>query len=176
MLKSYRLPGMMPDEQIVKVLRKHFFLLFKKVIFFLVLIILPYFLYRILLLQYPGLLSGQVSYPVILIAGSTFYLFVWLFFFFTFIDYYLDVWIVTTRRIIDVRQNGFFSRTISELEIEKVQDTTSEIKGFFPTILKYGNLYVQSAGEVERFVFQQVPDPDNVRDVIIKLTSNKKTS
>jgi hypothetical protein len=78
--------------------------------------------------------------------------------------------------VIDVRQNGFFARTISELELEKIQDTTSEIKGVFPTIFHFGNLFIQSAGEKERFVFQDVPNPDKVRDVIIKLIATNKES
>jgi hypothetical protein len=174
MLKVYRLPGMMDGEQIVKILRKDLFILFKKVMAFAILIILPYIFFRFITGIFPNLMVGDISYPAIMLSGSVFYLFIWLFFFFSFIDYYLDVWVITSKRVIDVRQNGFFARTISELELEKIQDTTSEVKGVFPTIFKYGNLFIQSAGEKERFVFQDVPCPDEVRDVIIKLISTNK--
>jgi hypothetical protein len=174
MLKIYRLPGMMADEKVIKVLRKDLFILFKKVVAFAVLIIMPYIFFRFITGIFPNLMIGDISYPVIMLFGSIFYLFIWLFFFFTFIDYYLDVWVITSKRVIDVRQNGFFSRTISELELEKIQDTTSEVKGVFPTIFHYGNLFIQTAGEVERFVFQDVPNPDAVRDVIIKLIAIDK--
>jgi hypothetical protein len=175
MLKIYRLPGMMADEKIIKILRKDLFILFKKVTAFVVLIILPYIFFVFITGIFPNLLIGPISYPAIMLFGSIFYLFIWLFFFFSFIDYYLDVWVITSKRVIDVRQNGFFARTISELELEKIQDTTSEVKGVFPTIFRYGNLFIQSAGEKERFVFQDVPCPDAVRDVIIKLISAEKT-
>jgi len=174
MLKIYRLPGMMADEKIIKVLRKDLFILFKKVLAFAVLIIMPYIFFRFIIGLFPNLMVGQISYPVIMLSGSVFYLFIWLFFFFSFIDYYLDIWVITNKRVIDVRQNGFFARTISELELQKIQDTTSEVNGFFRTIFHFGNLFIQTAGEKERFVFQDVPSPDAVRDVIIKLIAIDK--
>ena len=39
----------------------------------------------------------------------------------------------------------------------------------FPTLLSYGNIFIQTAGEKERFDFEQVPHPDQIRDQIIKL-------
>ena len=41
-------------------------------------------------------------------------------------NYYLDLWLITSERIIDVRQEGFFSRVVSELKIIKIQDVTSD--------------------------------------------------
>jgi hypothetical protein len=56
-----------------------------------------------------------------------------------------------------------------------VQDITSDIKGFFPTMLHYGDVYIQSAGEKERFIFEQVGQPDHVVRMILQMT-NKKTA
>lgn len=176
MLSIYRLPGAMPGEKIIKVLRRDFFILFKKVVLFLIMALIPLGFYMMTILLYPSLLKGQIFYPIAILGASAYYLFIWLFFFFSFIDYYLDVWIITSERIIDMRQNGFFARVISEQRIEKVQDITSEVKGFFPTILHYGNVHVQTAAEQERFNFQEIPNPEEVRDVIIKLMNSKQVA
>jgi hypothetical protein len=56
----------------------------------------------------PNMFYGPISGPLIGLSVSAYYLFAWLFFFFSFIDYYLDVWIITSERIIDIQQNGFF--------------------------------------------------------------------
>ncbi len=173
-MEIYRLPNKLPDEKIIKILRRDLFILIKKVALFVLLIILPMIFSYLMLAVYPNLLLGPISYPAIVLTASFYYLFVWLFFFFTFIDYYLDVWIITNERIIDVRQEGFFARIISEQRLYRVQDVTSEIQGFFPTIFKYGNVYIQTAGSKQRFFFSEIPHPDKVRDDIIKLAERSK--
>jgi hypothetical protein len=90
-------------------------------------------------------------------------------FFIIWIDYYFDVWIVTNERIVNIEQKGLFSRGISELELENIQDITVEVLGIIPTFLNYGNLYVQTAAEKERFIFKHVPDPYAIKDLIMNL-------
>ena len=169
-MNIYRLPGKLPDEKIIKVLHRDYFVLLKKVLFFISLVILPLAAFSLILSIYPQILEGDVSYPLLMLAASAYYLFVWLFFFFSFVDYYLDIWIITNERIIDVRQKGFFSRVIAEQRLDRVQDVASEVHGFFPTIFKYGDVHAQTAGEFSKFNFQEIPRPEEVRDIIIKLS------
>lgn len=171
---SYKLPGKLPNEKIIKILRRDFFVLLMKLILGAVLIGLPALAGLMMLNLYPNLLQGEISYPLIALAASGYALFIWLFGFFSFIDYYLDVWIITSERIIDVRQEGFFSRTVAELKLFQIQDVTSELKGFSKFIFRYGDVYVQTAGETQRFIFKQIPNPEEVRDIIIKLAEENK--
>jgi hypothetical protein len=46
---------------------------------------------------------------------------------------------------------------------------TTEVHGVIPTILKFGNVHIQTAGSKTRFEFKQVPDPMLVRTMIMKL-------
>ncbi len=174
MLSIYRLPNKLPDEKIIKVVRKHVFLLLKRIFFLIFIGVLPLAFYYVFISSNPGLMEMPVTSPLILLGASAFYLFIWLFFFFSFIDYYLDAWIITSERIINMEQDGFFSRTISEQKFFRVQDVTSEVHGFFPTVLAYGDVFVQTAGAKERFHFDDVPHPDKVRDLVIKLADGKK--
>lgn len=174
MLSIYRLPNQIAGEKIVKVIRRDLFVLFLKILFFCILLILPLTFFWITLNNYPGLLANQTSLAVVILLGSAYYVFIWLFFFFSFIDYYLDVWIITDERIIDVQQRGFFSRIIAEQRLYRIQDVTSEVHGFFPTVFKYGEVHVQTAGTQQRFLFHQVPGPEEVRNAIIKLAERSK--
>ncbi|MCD4761377.1 PH domain-containing protein [bacterium] len=174
MLSIYRLPNKLPNEKIIKVIRRDIFILFKKIVMFLGLILLPVIFFYFFIYAQPGIFNGTLSYPLIVLGTSAYFLFVWLFFFFSFIDYYLDVWIITNERIIDIEQRGFFSRIIAEHKLFRVQDVTSEVHGFFPTILKYGDVHIQTAGVKQRFHFHQVPNPNEIRDKIIKLIQRKK--
>jgi len=175
MFSKYRLPGQLENEQVIKIVRKDIFVLLKKIFLFALLIILPYAFYYITKESiFPTILEGQVSYPVLILISSFYFLFIWLFFFFSFIDYYLDIWVITDERIIDIRQEGFFSRTISEQRLFRVQDVTSETQGFFRTVFKYGDVHIQTAATKQRFFFDDVSHPEGIRDLIIKQIERSK--
>lgn len=174
MLSIYRLPNQLPNEKVIKIVRKDLFILFKKVMLALVLIVLPMAVLALLVTLEAEILMSEIFYPVFVLVMSAYYLFVWVFFFFTFIDYYLDVWIITNKRIIDIEQLGFFSRVISEQNISNVQDVTSETHGVIATVLRFGYLYVQTAGAKQRFIFEDIPHPDRVRDLIIKIAAKRR--
>ena len=99
---------------------------------------------------------------------------IWLFLLGTFVDYYLNTWIVTSFRIIDADQVGLFKRTVSELHLANVQDVTTEVKGLLPTMLNYGNVLVQTAGEEDLFRFENAPHPEHVKEEIMKLVEVEK--
>ena len=168
MLSIYRLPNQLPGEQVVKIIRRHFFILFRKIVLFLLLVFFFVAFCLVILYTYPDV-TEQTYFPILVLAASSYLLFVWLFFFFSFIDYYLDVWIITNERIINIEQQGLFSRIISEQRLFRIQDVTSEVTGVLPTVFRFGNVYVQTAAEKERFSFEQIPDPNGVRDTLIKL-------
>lgn len=169
MLSLYRLPNKIKDEEIVKVIRRDFFVLFLKIMFFVLLLLLPLIFFSLVIFFENDFMTQALSAPLLVLGTSAYYLFAWLFFFFSFIDYYLDIWIITSERIIDIQQKGFFSRVISEQKLFRIQDVTSEVHGVVATMLKYGNVHVQTAGTKERFFFHEVPHPDDVRDTIIRL-------
>ena len=174
MFSIYRLPNKLPGEKVIKVVRRDVFILLQKVVLFFGLVILPLVFFYLVIMPQQSIMQGPVSYPLLVLITSAYYLFVWLFFFFSFIDYYLDVWVITNERIIDVEQRGFFSRTISEHKLFRIQDVTSDVKGVFQTLLRFGDVHVQTAGSNPRFHFDDVPHPNQIRDTIIKLVQRKK--
>jgi uncharacterized membrane protein YdbT with pleckstrin-like domain len=91
-----------------------------------------------------------------------------------FTDYYLDTWIVTNERIINIEQKGLFSRIVSELHLNQVQDVTSETHGIVATFLSYGDVHIQTAGARERFNFKQIDNPEKIKQIITKLVQDDK--
>lgn len=88
--------------------------------------------------------------------------------FLIFMDWYLDVWILTNERIVDIEQKGLFNRHVSEFEFFRIQDVTVEAKGVFATLFNFGNIRIQTAGERVEFIFSQVSSPYSVKDRILK--------
>ena len=83
--------------------------------------------------------------------------------------YYLNVQIITDRRIVDISQEGLFSHVVSELHIAKIEDATSQTHGILGTLFGYGNVYIQTAGTVERFEFNNVPNPSSIEKLVLDL-------
>ena len=96
-------------------------------------------------------------------------LFMWYFLFKALADFYLDTWIVTDHRILDIHQLGLFKRDVSELRLSKIQDITVKIEGLLPTFFNYGTVIIQTAGVIPEFRFEQVPSPQQVKDRILQL-------
>jgi uncharacterized membrane protein YdbT with pleckstrin-like domain len=165
-------------EKVIFLLRRHWIIFIGTTLFYVLLGLIPLGFYFFFLYNYPEPLSQFLTnnklFPIIIIAVSIYYLSIWLFYLTSFVNYYLDLWVVTNDRAMNIVQNGLFSRTVSELDLYKIQDATSEVKGFFPTIFNYGDVYVQTAGKVGRFVFEQVPNPNEVREKIIELMEDDR--
>ena len=155
-------------------LRRHPFIILVRIISWAIIALLPLIFYLILGEIVAGFFTHEVFWPILVLFTSIYYLYIWLFMFSSFVDYYLDAWVVTNYRIINIEQKGLFHRVISEQRLYRIQDVTSELKGFFPTFLNFGNIYVQTAGEAERFVFKQVPNPYQVVSKITKLVEENK--
>src|SRR3989344_454563 len=88
--------------------------------------------------------------------------------------YPLNTVTITDRRIIDKDQHGFFNQKVSELHVNRIQDVTVHTKGILETLLHFGKIIVQTAASEKQFVFHQMPDPEQVKDVIMKAIASKK--
>jgi small-conductance mechanosensitive channel len=89
-------------------------------------------------------------------------------------DYYLDVFLVTNKRIMKVEQAGLFNRVVAELELENIQDITSSVIGPLRTLLDFGDLSIQTASEVNKIQPKDIPHPVRVRRRIMELCTAKK--
>ncbi len=152
-----------PGEKMVFFIRRHIIVFLGQVLLVAVMGLVPVAGYFLVAAMWPLLLTGPVSRPILALITSAYYLNLWLFFLSLFVDYYLDAWIVTDDRVINIEQRGLFSRTVSEVDLANIQDVTSEVKGFLPYVFNYGEVYIQTAAETERFQFEQVPKPHDIR-------------
>lgn len=82
--------------------------------------------------------------------------------------YYLNGVMITNQRLIDFDQKGFFSRTISETSLDKIQDITIEVKGPWQTIFSYGSIVIQTAATTTNLELKGVKGPNQVQDLITK--------
>lgn len=151
--------------------RRHPITFVPQLFLFVLMLVLPLVVGRMVFDGKPIELANPLLQAGGILLISAYYLGAILFVMGQFVDYYLDITIVTNDRILDIEQKGIFGRQISELDLSRIQDVNSEIKGIFPTIFNYGLVEVQTAGDEAQFEFHDTPSPNHVRQRVIELAA-----
>jgi hypothetical protein len=83
-----------------------------------------------------------------------------------FLEWFFNVNLITTERVVDVDFVNLLYREVTEAELEKIQEPTFDIGGAIESFFNYGDVYIQTAAEVSRIEFTSVPKPDKVVKVL----------
>lgn len=164
-IKNVNFPGQYADEKILLVKRRHWIVLLGFGLTMLLLCFVPFFIYYFLpmILEIP---DSEIFKKLFLFITSLYYMCLAIMTFFTIIDYYLDIWIITTQRIVSVEQRGLFHRIVIEVRYSQIQDITSNVSGIIPTYFQFGDVRIQTAAEEERMVLRQITHPVDTRRII----------
>ncbi len=158
-----------PGETILMEVRRHWFVFLSRAVGLLLGAIAPLVLggFLIGLLPSQAVAFFQSDGAITVFAYALWLLLLWVMFFVQWTNYYLDVWYVTEKRIIDVDQKGMFHREVANLRFDKIQDISVEVRGIIPTFLNFGDLRVQTAAEDSTgFFMRNASHPEEVRKVI----------
>ena len=157
------------NEEVIYEVRKHWFVFFTQAFFLILGAVAPFFLYLTARLFFLSE-TFQITYDwflVVIFFYSLWVLSLWIVFFLEWTNYYLDVWYITDKRIIDVEQKGMFNREISNLRFDRIQDVTVKVEGVLATFLRYGDIKVQTAAESSQdFFMHYAAKPDLVKKII----------
>lgn len=161
-----------PGEYVVRETRKHWFLFLKELLPYAIIAILPFAIPNLLMLV--PTLGGYASYfdfstPLMRLSLGVWLLITWTIAWGTFTQYFLDIWVITSNRLVDIDQKRYFSREVSSLLLSRVQDVTINVNGVIPSLLDIGDINVQSAGaSSNEFIMKGIPHPSQIRDLILK--------
>lgn len=106
------------------------------------------------------------SAPLFFFFWSLWLLFLWAFFALLWTDYYLDIWVITNHRVIDVEQLGLFRRNISSFRFNQIQDATVKVSGLIATLIGFGTVELRTASN-ESFKFKGVARPNYLKERIM---------
>lgn len=165
-----------PGEHLVKEARKHWFLFLVEMLPYAIIAVIPFALPKFLALAPPlAPYAPLFDYHTPLMRAL---LGIWLLVSWTaawgaFTRYFLNVWVLTNKRIVDVEQRRYFSHEVSSLFLSRVQDVTTNVTGVISSLLDIGDISVQSAGTVDEFHMKGIPRPEQMRDLILKYVSTE---
>lgn len=166
-------------EKVMMVVRRHWFVVLPKIFGFILGAFAPVLLLLVLDIFFASELTpfflgvSEAVEKAISENGFFWYslwlLILWVIFFIEWTDYYLDLWIVTDRRILDVEQKGFFHREVTSFGFRQIQDITVETKGLLETFFKFGTLHIQTAGHDRDIIIKDAINPEAVRSLVLGL-------
>jgi len=156
--ESYTFQGQRSGEEVVVLVNQHTWVL------------LPVAVTWLVLLTVVGLsfwFFGASSVSSIVIAGA-------IIFGILYSLYHWYLWnssnyIVTNQRVIKIDQNSLFNRLISEAEIDRIQEISTEISGPIHTMLNFGTIKIQTASTTGMMDLEDVPDPYSMQQEIVRI-------
>lgn len=146
------------DEKIVNIIRRYGPTFFWEFVVVLFLFVAPFF-FMFWLFRHSwwgiSLFSASLLLGLIILSKI---LFLWK----------KNVLILTTHRLIDFDQRGFFEQIISDIPYDQIESVHGKVKGIMQTIFKYGNVNIQTdSGEV-LVVVDRVKNPVSLGQQINK--------
>lgn len=165
--KKWHFAGQQPDETVIKIIREHWW--------FLVTAALPLFVALILLLL---IVWGSVKLAspiwsfleiiaVVAILGALVW-FIWK----DFIEWYLNTYIVTNKRVI--HSHGVLQPERQSTPLENVKQVGIDLDNFWGFLLRYGTVHVYLVGG--DFIMKNIPDPRAVKDAIDGISEKIRAS
>lgn len=148
------------DEEIVEIIRKSLWTL------------IPH-LFRAFALSIPAVFALLYFDIALLTIGALGWLIVVLaHMFYDWLLWYYNVYILTSERIIEIRQRSLFAKEVNEINLNKVQDVSYSKDGFHSSLFGYGSVQVYSSGTLS-IGLNSVPSPEETQKIILELTDNK---
>ena len=166
------------NEIILHKRRKHSWFHFVRIIQILLYFLIPFVLI-IMSFVFQKNISGIVGNTVFWYGVSIFIIIITLIFTYKmlqiYIDWRFDLLIITNKRIIDVNQDFLFDKKIDSIRLRDVVNLCTRREGFWATILKFGSIDIKTAAEVADFVFDYIPRPGEVIQIIQNLQQHIRT-
>jgi len=165
---------LLPEERIVLKLRKHWVILLRDTIGTVLLAFFPLILLAIVQIVAPQFTDFPGYLAFMSFATTLWLLLIFLALAVIWTDFYLDLWIVTDKRIISVDQVSLFNRKVTTLSHERIQEIIVKEENFMQAFFKYGTLDIETASPTDGdATMEGIPHPENVRKTILEQTVKK---
>ncbi len=83
------------------------------------------------------------------------------------LQWYLDAWIVTNNAVIKQEWHSLFDQNTSKIEYGNIEGVSNQIKGFWGTIFRFGNLQIDHMSG-NPILLKDVASPRDVEHQILK--------
>lgn len=152
------------DEKILLLLRASFVVNTAWIFFSFIFALIPP-----LIFIFSGNLSPFFSFlpdRFVNIALTFYYLVILNYAFVNLITWFFNIFIVTGKRVIDIDFSDLVYHNVAVTKLNLVEDVNYTQIGFIRSLFNYGDLFVQTAGELKNFEAKSVPKPGEAVNII----------
>jgi hypothetical protein len=128
-------PGQHDDETVDFVFRQHPLVMRKQLVIGLGLIVLA-----VVPFDFPQIYSSTTVQQVVFDAMLVVLFGVLFYWFHRWVGWFYSVYVVTDQRIIEIKQKGFFNRSVSEWQLRNISGVNYEVGGFQAVIFGFGDI------------------------------------
>jgi len=93
---------------------------------------------------------------------------------YSYVKWYYNILMVTTKRIIDIDFHGFLSTSWTEAPLTSIEDIEFKQTSLLSYLFDTGSLYIQTAGAQAKLEIRNIPRPLKVQDIIMDLVETVK--
>lgn len=161
-----------PGETIILLLRRHWVTNVFWIIMSLLFLLTPIFLFPLIAMS--NIIPSQLPSSFITLLVLGWYLLTFTYILVKFLMWYINIFIVTNERIIDIDFINLLNKKFAETRITRVEDVTMRTGGFLRAIFDYGVVTVQTASREVQFELSDVPHPDRVVRTINQLMGKEE--
>lgn len=162
------------NEKVILFLRQHLIVNVPWVLLSFVLLVSPSIVFPLVV---RGLQSWFSLPPSYIVVGTVFwYVATFGFVLANFLRWFFNIYIVTDQRIVDIDFINLLFKRFSEAELTKIQDISFTTGGIVATIFNYGNVLIETAGEMPNIEFESIPNPKKVVETIREVSEGAPNS
>ncbi len=78
----------------------------------------------------------------------------------------LNVTLVTNQRVITIAHKNFFNREVSQAPLVRISHISQKRKGFFQTILGYGDILINLEGIEKHLIIKNIKNPQEFSGIL----------
>lgn len=117
---------------------------------------------------------SQVPHNILLGIIIIWYLFVLAYIIQNFFYWYFNIYIITTKKLLDITMQNLLNIYSTAIRLDDVQSSRYQFYGLLGSLFDFGDVMIETAAEGQDINFVAVPKPDLVRDRIEDLQNKQE--
>ncbi len=170
--KHVRFETQEAEEKILLLMRRHPVTNLGWVVISLLMVVVPTIIVPLLIAS--GILPEGIPPGYYVIAPLVWYIGTFGYAFTNFLHWNFNVYIVTSRRVVDIDWLSLMYKQLSSTQLDKIQDVTYKQGGILDSFFDFGDVLIQTAGNEPNFEFDAIPRPEIVVRQINHILSERR--
>jgi uncharacterized membrane protein YdbT with pleckstrin-like domain len=154
-----------PDEQVLAIFRRHWIAIFpifvSTALLLTAMVLVPTWIAGVSPTLLPGPIKSLILIALTIMGPLSILILVLAYFI-----HRQNIVRLSNKYYLQITQTGLFNRTVSKLELDQVQDARGTRRGVLGTILNFGEVLIETAGEEQNFFFKPVGRPLEMAEMI----------